>query len=37
MAGILVRTGKFLPEELAASNIRPDALVDSVADLPGLL
>ena len=37
MAGILVRTGKFLPEELAASSIRPDALVDSVADLPGLL
>ena len=37
MAGILVRTGKFLPEELAASNIRPDALVNSVADLPGLL
>ena len=37
MKGILVRTGKFLPEELAASSIRPDALVDSVADLPGLL
>lgn len=37
MAGILVRTGKFLAEDLAASSIRPDALVDSVADLPGLL
>ena len=37
MAGILVRTGKFLPEELAASSVRPDALVDSLADLPRLL
>jgi HAD superfamily hydrolase (TIGR01458 family) len=37
MAGILVRTGKFLPEELAASDVRPDALLDSVADLPAAL
>jgi len=37
MAGILVRTGKFLAEELAASDAKPDALLDSVADLPALL
>lgn len=37
MAGILVRTGKFLAEELASSEVRPDALLDSVADLPAAL
>jgi len=37
MAGILVRTGKFLSEELAASEVRPDALLDSVAELPAAL
>jgi HAD superfamily hydrolase (TIGR01458 family) len=37
MAGILVRTGKFRPEELAASGVRPDALLDSVANLPAAL
>jgi HAD superfamily hydrolase (TIGR01458 family) len=37
MRGILVRTGKFRSEELRGSSSRPDAVVDSVADLPGLL
>jgi HAD superfamily hydrolase (TIGR01458 family) len=37
MRGILVRTGKFRPEELERSSSRPDAVVDSVADLPALL
>jgi HAD superfamily hydrolase (TIGR01458 family) len=38
MRGILVRTGKFRPEELAAAgSVRPDAVIDSLADLPDLL
>jgi ribonucleotide monophosphatase NagD (HAD superfamily) len=37
MAGILVRTGKFRAEELASSGVRPDWLLDSVADLPAAL
>jgi phospholysine phosphohistidine inorganic pyrophosphate phosphatase len=37
IAGILVRTGKFRPEELSASGVRPDALLGSIADLPGAL
>ncbi|HEY6928648.1 MAG TPA: HAD hydrolase-like protein, partial [Thermoanaerobaculia bacterium] len=35
--GVLVRTGKFREEDLAASAIRPDAVIDSLADLPALL
>jgi ribonucleotide monophosphatase NagD (HAD superfamily) len=31
--GFLVRTGKFRPEILAASSIRPDAVLDSIVDL----
>lgn len=31
--GVLVRTGKFREEELRESAIRPDAIVDSFADL----
>jgi phospholysine phosphohistidine inorganic pyrophosphate phosphatase len=31
--GLLVRTGKFRPDDLK-SDIRPDAVLDSVADLP---
>ena len=31
--GLLVRTGKFLPEDLNG-DIRPDGLLDSIADLP---
>ena len=32
--GVLVRTGKFRPEVLDAAVERPDAVIDSVADLP---
>ena len=37
MKGILVRTGKFRPEDEARSGIRPDIALDSLADLPALL
>jgi HAD superfamily hydrolase (TIGR01458 family) len=33
--GVLVRTGKFRPEQLEASGEQPDAVIDSIADLPG--
>lgn len=33
--GVLVRTGKFRPEHLEAG--RPDHVIDSIGDLPGLL
>lgn len=33
LTGMLVRTGKFQPEVLAASSIRPDAVLGSIADL----
>jgi phospholysine phosphohistidine inorganic pyrophosphate phosphatase len=33
LAGVLVRTGKFRPRDLEG-DIRPDAVLDSVADLP---
>jgi HAD superfamily hydrolase (TIGR01458 family) len=36
-AGVLVRTGKFRPEQLENSTIRPDGMIDSLADLPELL
>lgn len=36
LRGVLVRTGKFRPEVLAASNERPDVVIDSFADLPSL-
>ena len=35
VGGVLVRTGKFRPEHLQAG--RPDHVLDSIADLPGLL
>jgi HAD superfamily hydrolase (TIGR01458 family) len=37
MKGILVRTGKFRPEEAARSAIRPDAALASLAELATLL
>jgi HAD superfamily hydrolase (TIGR01458 family) len=37
MRGILVRTGKFRRAALAAADPKPDAVIDSVADLPRLL
>jgi HAD superfamily hydrolase (TIGR01458 family) len=33
----LVRTGKFRAEELERSDATPDIVIDSVAELPGLL
>jgi phospholysine phosphohistidine inorganic pyrophosphate phosphatase len=36
-AGVLVRTGKFRPEQLESPSIRPDRVLDSLADLPDLL
>jgi len=35
--GILVRTGKFRQGELDSSSVYPDAVVDSVAELPHLI
>lgn len=37
LTGVLVRTGKFRPETLDASDEKPDHVLDSFADLPGLL
>jgi len=37
MRGILVRTGKFSANLLNASERKPDAVIDSIADLPDLL
>ena len=37
MLGILVRTGKFRRDTLAAANPAPDAVLDSIADLPAYL
>jgi ribonucleotide monophosphatase NagD (HAD superfamily) len=34
---ILVRTGKYRREYAEASHIKPDALIDSIKDLPALL
>ena len=36
MKSVLVKTGKFREDALARSNIRPDHIIESVADLPGL-
>jgi HAD superfamily hydrolase (TIGR01458 family) len=35
--GVLVRTGKFRPGQIGKSDISPDAILDSLADLPDLL
>jgi HAD superfamily hydrolase (TIGR01458 family) len=37
MRGVLVRTGKFRKETLEAAEPKPDAVLDSIADLPGYL
>jgi HAD superfamily hydrolase (TIGR01458 family) len=34
LRGVLVRTGKFTEEALAGADPKPDAVLDSVADLP---
>ena len=33
LTGVLVRTGKFSPSDLAG-DVSPDAVIDSIADLP---
>ena len=35
--GVLVRTGKFRESVLAGSSVKPDYVIDSIADLPALL
>ncbi len=35
--GFLVRTGKYRREDLETSEIHPDLVMDSIAQLPGLL
>ena len=37
LRGVLVRTGKFREETLAAADPKPDEVIDSLADLPSLL
>jgi HAD superfamily hydrolase (TIGR01458 family) len=37
MKGVLVRTGKFRPAALRDADPQPDAVIDSIADLPGHL
>ena len=37
MCGVLVRTGKFRPAALREAEPQPDAVVDSIADLPAYL
>jgi hypothetical protein len=34
---VLVRTGKFTPDALSRAAVSPDAIVDSIADVPGIL
>lgn len=37
LTGILVKTGKYRQSYAAASHVKPDLLIDSIADLPKLL
>ncbi|WP_327319385.1 HAD-IIA family hydrolase [Streptomyces sp. NBC_01235] len=37
ITGVLVRTGKYLPETHRSASGTPDHVIDSFADLPGLL
>jgi HAD superfamily hydrolase (TIGR01458 family) len=37
LAGILVRTGKFRADALAAAGVEPTAVIDSIADVPALV
>lgn len=37
LAGVLVKTGKYRSHLVAASSVRPDAVVPSIVDVPGLL
>jgi ribonucleotide monophosphatase NagD (HAD superfamily) len=37
LRAVLVRTGKFRPETLAAADVQPDGVVASIADVPAYL
>lgn len=37
LTGILVKTGKFRESDLAESKIQPDAILESVSELPAAL
>src|SRR4051794_1502033 len=37
LKAILVKTGKYRPEDILEAGIKPDVLVESIADLPDLL
>lgn len=37
IAGVLVRTGKYRKELVAASSVKPDLIIDSINSLPALL
>jgi ribonucleotide monophosphatase NagD (HAD superfamily) len=37
LRGVLVRTGKFLPEDLAKVADPPDHVLETIAELPELL
>jgi HAD superfamily hydrolase (TIGR01458 family) len=37
LTGVLVRTGKYRDDIVRASGVHPDAVIDSIADLPALL
>jgi ribonucleotide monophosphatase NagD (HAD superfamily) len=37
MKTVLVRTGKFRPDTVERSRVRPDAIVSSIAQLPDWL
>ena len=37
LTGVLVQTGKYRADAVRASGVEPDAVIDSIADLPALL
>ena len=37
MKSVLVKTGKFRNETLLSSNLEPNYIIDSIADLPGII
>jgi HAD superfamily hydrolase (TIGR01458 family) len=37
LGGVLVRTGKFRPDQLEKNHVTPDSIIDSIADLPSML
>ena len=37
MTSVLVKTGKFRAETLRSYDIKPSYIIDSIADLPGII